>query len=233
MSGLKLFLDLVSQPCRAVAILLEVNKIPYTKVVVNLGKGEQLTHPELKAVNPNLKVPALQDGKIVLYESGAILRYLCSSHKLADHWYPQDLHKRALVDQYLDWHHLSIRINCSSWFFIQHMAKQPADHPRIVESKTNLLRSFSILNDHTLQNNRFIIGDEISIADVQAICEFTQHWMVGRKVYTGYPNIERWVDACMGELQPHFDNVHAVTYKIKGMGLFGIDTDPDPLKSKL
>ena len=231
MSGLKVFLDLVSQPSRAVALLLEINNIPYSKVVVNLGKGEHLSHPELRAANPNVKVPAMQEGSFCLYESGAILRYLCASRQLPDHWYPRDLRKRALVDQYLDWHHLNLRIGSSGWFFTQHMTKKPATHPKVLESKQLLLKTFDVLNESTLRDNKFLIGDEISIADIQAVCEMTQHWMVGRDLYAGYPNIERWVAACMVELQPHFDKVHAMIYKIKSLGLFGTDTEP--LKSKL
>ncbi|KAI6652523.1 Glutathione S-transferase theta-2B-like [Oopsacas minuta] len=233
MSGLKIFVDLVSQPSRAVALLLEVNNIPYNKVVVNLGKGEHLSHSELKAVNPNTKVPALQEGKFCLYESGAILRYICSSRQLPDHWYPKDLERRALVDQYLDWHHSTIRIGCAHWFFAQHIARQPPTHHVIVDSKATLLKAFSILNDYTLQDNKFLTGEMISIADIQAICELTQHWMVGRNVYSGYPNIEKWVAACIKELQPQFDQVHGIIYKIKSRGLFGTDTNPEPLKSKL
>ena len=231
MSGLKVFLDLVSQPARAVALLLEINNIPYTKVIVNLGKGEQYSSPELKAANPNLKVPALQEGSFFLYESGAILRYLCSSRNLPDHWYPRDLKKRARVDQYLDWHHLNVRIGASTWFFTQHMAKKPPTHVKVLESKQLLFKTFEILNESTLRDNKFLSGDEISIADIQAVCELSQHWMVGRDIYAGYPNIERWVAACKQELQPHFDKVHAMTYKIREMGLFGTDTEP--LKSKL
>lgn len=37
--ALRLFFDSFSQPCRAVLLLLEANKIPYQKVLVNVGKG--------------------------------------------------------------------------------------------------------------------------------------------------------------------------------------------------
>ena len=231
MSGLKLFVDMISQPCRAICLLLEINNIPYTKEVVNLGKGQQFTNAELQSVNPNCKVPTLKEGTFSLYESGAILRYLCSSRKLPDHWYPQELKTRAKVDQYLDWHHSTIRFGSSGWFFSQHMLKKPVTHPRIVESKKLLIKSLDILNDHTLKDSEFIAGDKISIADLQAVCELTQHWMVQKNVYAGYPNIEKWVGACLRELQPQFDEVHALLYKVRDKQIFGVDSEP--LKSKL
>ena len=39
MAGVKLFLDALSQPCRAVMILLEANKIPYEACVVKVAEG--------------------------------------------------------------------------------------------------------------------------------------------------------------------------------------------------
>ena len=44
-----------------------------------------------------------------LFESHAILRYLCRTFPVASHWYPADIRKKALVDQYLDLHHAGFR----------------------------------------------------------------------------------------------------------------------------
>ena len=38
--SLKLYTDYVSQPCRAVHLLLEANKVPYEAVVLELRTGE-------------------------------------------------------------------------------------------------------------------------------------------------------------------------------------------------
>ena len=229
MSDIKLFADLLSQPCRSVALLLETNNIPYEHVYVSLLKGEHLTHPELKAANPNVKLPTLKDGTFCLYESGAILRYICSSRQLPDHWYPKDVKKRALVDQYLDWHH-TLRNGTRGWFFHQYVAKKPATDTVVVESKEALLKAFDVLNDHTLRDNKFIIGEEISVADLQALNELIQFWMVSKEVYTGYPNIERWVADCTQALQPHLDKVSSEVYRVREEAMFG--KDPEPLRPK-
>ena len=39
---LKVYLDPLSQPCRAVMLLLEANKVKYEKVLLQLGKGESV-----------------------------------------------------------------------------------------------------------------------------------------------------------------------------------------------
>lgn len=48
--------------------------------------------------------------------STAILRYLCDSRNLADHWYPSDLKKRAKIDEYLSWHHTNLRMGAAMHF---------------------------------------------------------------------------------------------------------------------
>ena len=40
----------------------------------------------------------------IIGESHAIMRYLADTRGAADNWYPKDLKKRAMVDQYLDSH---------------------------------------------------------------------------------------------------------------------------------
>lgn len=44
MSRLKLYLDTLSQPCRAVNLFLLVNKIPFETKLINLGKGKFEQH---------------------------------------------------------------------------------------------------------------------------------------------------------------------------------------------
>ena len=224
MSDLKLFVDLVSQPCRAVALLLEVNNIPYEQVYLSLLKGDHLKNAELKAANPNCKLPTLKDGSFSLYESGAILAYICSSQQVPDHWYPKDIKKRALVDQYLLWHP-NLR---SGFFYHRYVAKKPATDAKVIETKETLIKGLDTLNEHILRENKFIIGDEMSIADLQALSEITQFWMVRKDAYKGYPNVERWVADCTKALQPHLDKVYCDVYRSRDEGIFG--EDPDPLK---
>ena len=66
--SLKVYLDTLSQPCRAVMILLEKEKVPYEPVTINLIKLEQKTHEELGRVCPVRKIPAIDDKGFTLFE---------------------------------------------------------------------------------------------------------------------------------------------------------------------
>ncbi len=58
-----------------VLLAAEVLRIPYESKLLEFSKGQHRT-PEYLALNPRGKVPVLQDGDFVLYESLAILQYL-------------------------------------------------------------------------------------------------------------------------------------------------------------
>ncbi len=70
--------------------------------------GEHLSDDYEQNVNRFKKIPAIVDNDFKLAESIAIYRYLASEHEIVDNWYPKDPKKRARVDEYLEWQHVSI-----------------------------------------------------------------------------------------------------------------------------
>mgnify|MGYP001828443985 CR=1 FL=1 len=61
-----------------------------------------LDTPEYGALNPNRRVPVIEDGDFVLWESTAIVRYLSrtyGAHTLS----PELIQAQALADQWMDW----------------------------------------------------------------------------------------------------------------------------------
>jgi glutathione S-transferase len=97
---LELHGDWLSQPARAVFALanIEASKMGDFKIVeMSIRKGDQKT-PEYKAINPMAKVPALREVRegepdFNMFESHAIMKYMCKSRDLSEHWYP---HKQPM-----------------------------------------------------------------------------------------------------------------------------------------
>ena len=56
------------------------------------------------AMNPNGRIPTIRDGDFVLWESNAIIRYLCRRHDSNNLLLPESEEDYALADQWMDWH---------------------------------------------------------------------------------------------------------------------------------
>ena len=62
-----------------------------------------VNEPEYRTLNPNGLVPMIEDDGLVLWESNAIVRYLCAQYGKDSHWYLSDPRKRAEADKWMDW----------------------------------------------------------------------------------------------------------------------------------
>ena len=71
----------------------------------------QLEHKteDFAKINPFQTVPVIEHNGHNIIESVAILRYLTSTHKVDDHWYPNEPLAQARVDEYLSWQHANTR----------------------------------------------------------------------------------------------------------------------------
>jgi GST-like protein len=71
---IRFYYNLAPNPMKVV-LFLEETGLPYEAVAVDTRKGEQHS-PAFKALNPNEKLPVIEDGGTVVFDSNAILLYL-------------------------------------------------------------------------------------------------------------------------------------------------------------
>ena len=64
---------------RKISIALEELDLNYDTIAVTLADGDQ-NQPEFLRMNPNAKIPVLDDDGLVVFESGAILVHLAEKH---------------------------------------------------------------------------------------------------------------------------------------------------------
>ena len=209
---LKVYIDWMSQPSRAVIAFLLMNKIPHEIVETKIAEGKTRT-PEFKKVNPFGKVPAIADDDFVLFESHAILRYLARKHNVPDHWYPKEAKPMALVDRYLDWHHGYLRNGASTTVFNSLFAPRLGivKNVNLDESKKLMMFSLKTIDSLFLKDTKFIGGNEITIADLSAVCEISQVLLLGVDLSV-YPNLSTWFKNVMA--LPEVEKVHQVFFKV-------------------
>ncbi|KAJ6659090.1 hypothetical protein lerEdw1_019393 [Lerista edwardsae] len=250
---LELYLDLLSQPCRAVYIFAKKNNVPFMMKNIDMLKGREgaglggrdtphRTRPvrqqfseEFNKVNYLRKVPVLKDGDYILEESTAILLYLTRKYNTPSHWYPPDMKQRGRVDEYLAWQHTTIRANASKILWLKVVIplflgmQVPVE--KVQEAVEDLNASLKKLEEKFLQEKPFIIGTEISLADLVAVVELMQAFAGGVDVFEERPRLLDWrkrIEASVG--RELFHEAHARVLNDKE--LRNIQVDP-ALKAQL
>lgn len=160
---MKLYFTPISQHSRRVVSLLEQENIPYEAQFVDMMKGEYLSEAFL-AINPNHQVPVLVDGDLKIFESNAILRYICGKYQL-EHWYPSDPVARARVDQWLDWTQCRLSPAVVDIVLNRVFMKEEGDVEAIDRGIKQMEELSSIL-EQALEGQPYLAGDQPTIADL-------------------------------------------------------------------
>jgi len=216
---IKVYYDLLSQPSRAVYIFVKKAAIPFQACPVALRRGEHKSD-EFAKINPFQLVPAIDDQGFKLTESVGILRYLCREKKVPDHWYPHDSKAQARVDEYLEWQHLNTRIQCAMFFQHKFLRPQmfgtPMDEKKVAQFQKGMETVLDQFENVWLNKNQsYLVGNELSIADLMAICELEQPSMAGYNILEGRPKLTEWFNKVKEDLQPHYDEAHTMVYKVR------------------
>lgn len=207
---MKLYMHPASTTSRAVALFIADNNLPVDLQVVDLFTGEHMREPYC-AVNPNKMVPVLDDDGFVLTESSAILKYL--AEKFNSPAYPKDLRQRARVNEVMDWFNSNLYRDYGYGLIYPQVFpahKRPTDeaHRATIDwGKERAQGWLQILNDHVIGTNRYVCGNDITIADYFAVAIIQAGELIGCK-FDAYPNVARWLETM--EERPGF----AKTYEV-------------------
>jgi glutathione S-transferase len=127
-----------------------------------------LDAPEFLAMNPNGTIPVLRDGGgPPLWETGAVLRYLCNRYG-ADPFWPSDFAARADVDMWAEWAKLNVTLGFTMPIFWRVVRTAPAaiNGPAVREATAALAKHFNIA-EARLAHTSFLCGDHLTLADIQ------------------------------------------------------------------
>jgi glutathione S-transferase len=182
-----------SQHARRVVSLLEAAGLPYTLHHIDMAQGEHLSAAYL-AINPNHQIPTLVDGDLKLHESNAILRYLCQKHGLAD-WYPPDLKRRAMTDQWLDWNQCRLSPAVIDIVRNKVFLKDKGDRDAVARGEARLRELTPILEDG-LRSADFLVGSAPTIADLSVASNLFQLGLAdavpsGKRIAAWYGRVNR------------------------------------------
>ena len=166
-----------------VSIMLEECAIPYEVIAVDINKGEQFA-PGFLAISPNNRIPAIVDGEIALFESGAILVYLAERADML-------MRDRYAALQWLMFQIGGLGPMCGQAHHFRQMADQQI--PYAVARYTNEVGRLYGVMDRRLGAAPYLAG-EYSIADIACWPWVRPHRRQGQSL-DEFPHLKRWFDA--------------------------------------
>lgn len=186
---MKLFYSETLNPRKACAVAKYLNS-PVEFVYVDLAKSENRTSQFL-GINPNGKVPVLQDGETTLWEANAIMCHLARVAG-SDIW-PGD-QRQIEVMRWLSWD-ASHFTRFAGTLYFQNLVKPQLgfgepDAAAVQEAEKWVRQHGSVLNNH-LRGRDYLVGDAITLADFAVAV--TLPYAEKAKIPIGeFPEIARW-----------------------------------------
>ena len=138
--------------------------IPFEREDVGGQFGKNNT-PEYLARNPNGLVPTIDDDGFILWESNAIVRYLCAKHGAGKLW-PSDLARRADADRWMDWQQTTLAPPMGILFrALQRQPPEVIGAEQINGAMQKATAAMRIL-DAQLALHSFVAGDTLTMGDI-------------------------------------------------------------------
>jgi glutathione S-transferase len=169
--------------------------IEYQTQALNPAKGEHLA-PAYAAINPNKRIPTLEEDGFVLWEANAITQYLASKKPEAG-LLPADPRQRADVTRWQFWSISSWEQACAGMSYERVVKKllglgEP-DAAKVKEAEDLFHRYAQILNDH-LKGHNCVVGNSPTLADF-AIGPWLNFAERASYPVAPYAEIKRWHSA--------------------------------------
>ncbi|WP_270933405.1 glutathione S-transferase family protein [Falsiroseomonas oryzae] len=173
--------------------------VPFERIDAG-GLFSDLQTASFRALNPNARVPVLEDSGFVLWESNAIVRYVAATFG-AGQLCPLDPRARADAERWMDWQLTDILPSMRTLFFQLVRARDDEKDPAATErALAAAATSWRLLDEH-LRGRRFVTGDDLSIADIP-LGTFVYRWMALPVERPPLPSLMAWFERLCGS--PHY-----------------------------
>jgi glutathione S-transferase len=190
---MKLYHFPFSPNSRKVVAVLHHLQIDCEYEFVDLSHGDQLK-PEFLNLNPNHMIPTLVEDDFVLWESNAIMQYLCTKVPGNSLWPINNPRLQADISRWQFWQVGHFGRACGILLFERVIKKKfnrgETDNLEIAKGEELFHRFAQVLESH-LKDKEWLVGKQVTLADFavgsfQAMAEMADYPMAN------YPEIKRW-----------------------------------------
>jgi len=164
---------------------------PYEVVPLGFGPGMKLERP--LAINPNNKVPALEDGDLILFESLAINLHIAA--KAGAPLMPGG-DDASRVMQWTLWAATEAEPNVMRWAYNTYV--KPADQRDANEAKLGAEATVARLQvlEGELAKRPYLVDNVFTIADLNVASVLYGAWLNGFDL-SAFPKVKAWMDTVM------------------------------------
>lgn len=188
---MKLYDFAFSPNCRKVRAVAYELGIPLESIHVDLVRGESRT-PRFLALNPNGRVPVLEDEGFVLSESTAIMRYLSAQQGGA--LMPATPQGRADVDRWIAWQLQHLAPAMSKVAFeriVKKLTGQGTPDQAAIEAGSAEFEKLSAVMDAALESREYLAGT-LSLADFALAAHYSLAAMCGLDL-APHARVQAWL----------------------------------------
>lgn len=189
---MKLYMHPISGCSRRVLSFVALHQLELELELVDLERGAH-KHPAYLKLNPTGRVPTLDDGELVLWESGAILRHLAATY------HPQSLGKddtqRARVDQWMLWaliHLGSALATLNAETGLKRLHGLDVEPHQVERALSQAHDELNILGE-ALDGQLYLCGDEVTLAD-HCACGSIEASLILARLEIKDPRVKAWLD---------------------------------------
>ena len=152
---------------------LDELKVPYERIDAGMQFGV-VNEPFYRKMNPNGRVPTIEDDGIVLWESNAVVRYLAAKHGAGTLW-PNDLRQRADADRWMDWATSTVAPALTPVFWgLIRTPPEKRNMPAIEAEAEKVGQAFQVL-EQSLEGRDHVAGKSFTMGDIP-LGTFVHRW---------------------------------------------------------
>jgi len=154
------------------------------------GSFGGLDTEEYGEMNPNRLVPTINDNGFILWESYAIIRYICKEYGQGSLW-PDDSQQAALADQWMEWTNSRFMGTFFPIFWsLIRTPKEQQDAKKIAESAKATGELLQIV-ERNLEGKQFMTGNNLTMGDLPLGSMMFKYYTLDVE-HPSLPNIEAW-----------------------------------------
>lgn len=154
--------------------------------------------PAYLAKNPTGRVPTLEDGDYVLWESNSIVRYLAEAYGSSP-WYPVNIGDRYHAHQWMDFYIANVHAHMTVLFWtLIRTPPEKRDQAAFDKALKDCGTQWALVDAH-LADNAFMTGTAPSMGDIPLGCA-AYRWHNLDMPIPDLPHLKRWYESLASRL---------------------------------